>query len=122
MRIENKSRFLLRMLMLVLFFIGVLLLLWVFDGCPIRRFTGIPCPGCGLTRAWLAVFCWEWQAAFAYHPMFWAVPMLCIFIVFDGRLFRKKWLNYGFLLVLALGFSINYIYQLVTYFSGISAV
>ncbi len=44
-------------------------------GCPIRYATGVPCPGCGMTRAWLAVLHGDLAAAFAYHPLFWAVPL-----------------------------------------------
>ena len=36
-------------------FLGATLLLYVTDiGCIIRTVTGVPCPGCGMTRAWLA--------------------------------------------------------------------
>lgn len=44
-------------------------------GCPIRYLTGVPCPGCGMTRAWFAVVHGDLAAAFAYHPLFWAVPL-----------------------------------------------
>ena len=38
--------------------------------CPIRFLTGISCPGCGMSRAWLAVLRWDWPTAFAFHPLF----------------------------------------------------
>ncbi len=44
-------------------------------GCPIRYLTGVPCPGCGMTRAWLSALHGDLAAAFAYHPLFWAVPL-----------------------------------------------
>ena len=43
-------------------------------GCVFRTVTGIPCPGCGMTRAWLAVLRLDFAAALAYHPLFWIVP------------------------------------------------
>lgn len=36
--------------------------------CFFRLTTGIPCPGCGLTRAFSASVKGDWQTAFFYHP------------------------------------------------------
>lgn len=52
------------------------LALYLLDiGCIFRLITGIPCPGCGMTRAWLAALRLDFAAAFAYHPLFWVVPI-----------------------------------------------
>lgn len=53
-------------------------------GCPIRFVTGVPCPGCGLTRAWLALLSGEPLAAFAFHPLFWAAPAAVVLAVLSG--------------------------------------
>ena len=37
--------------------------------CPIRFLTGISCPGCGMTRAWIHLVCGDVRGAFAYHPL-----------------------------------------------------
>lgn len=37
--------------------------------CFSRRFLGIPCPGCGLTRAFAHLAKGEWSAALAAHPL-----------------------------------------------------
>lgn len=60
--------------------IGALFVAWLalylLDiGCVFRLMTGIPCPGCGMTRAWLAALRLDFSAAFAYHPLFWVVPI-----------------------------------------------
>lgn len=60
--------------------IGVLFVAWLalylLDiGCVFRLMTGIPCPGCGMTRAWLAALRLDFAAAIAYHPLYWAVPI-----------------------------------------------
>lgn len=60
--------------------IGVLFIAWLalylLDiGCVFRLMTGIPCPGCGMTRAWLAALRLDFAAAIAYHPLFWVVPL-----------------------------------------------
>jgi hypothetical protein len=55
---------------------GLLLLhLWVPQPgaansvCLFRRATGIPCPGCGMTRAFAHLAKGEWAAAAADHPL-----------------------------------------------------
>ena len=48
------------------------LLIW-FTGndsvCVIKVYTGLPCPGCGMTRAFLAAFHAQWDQAFYWHPL-----------------------------------------------------
>jgi hypothetical protein len=40
-----------------------------FAICPLRRFTGLPCPGCGMTRAFAHLAKGEWTAAVHDHPL-----------------------------------------------------
>ena len=76
-------------------------------GCVFRRITGIPCPGCGMTRAHLAALRLDFQAAFYYHPLwFLPVPLMLCQAVKPGGVFRKPQWNTAaavFLLVLVLG-------------------
>ena len=37
--------------------------------CPTAFFFGVPCPGCGLTRATLALLHGDWRAALHFHPL-----------------------------------------------------
>ena len=39
-----------------------------FEVCATRRFAGLACPGCGLTRAFTALARGDWAAAWALHP------------------------------------------------------
>jgi len=43
--------------------------------CAFKSFIGVPCPGCGLTRAYMSLFRLDIRGAFVWHPMFWAVPV-----------------------------------------------
>lgn len=60
--------------------------LWALGiGCPIKFMTGVSCPGCGLTRAWLEVLRLDVPAAFAYHPLFWLVPPALVVAVASSK-------------------------------------
>lgn len=43
--------------------------------CPIKFVTGVSCPGCGMTRAWLSLLRLDLGAAWGYHPLFWLPPV-----------------------------------------------
>lgn len=58
-------------------------------GCPIKAITGVSCAGCGMTRAWLEVLSGNWAAAFAYHPLFWTIPLGALVFLFRRRLPRR---------------------------------
>lgn len=47
-------------------------------GCPIRFATGISCPGCGMTRAWIALLRLDFSAAFHDHPLVLLPAVWCI--------------------------------------------
>lgn len=47
--------------------------------CPLRRFTGLPCPGCGMTRAFAHLAKGEWSAAVRDHPL---APLLAAELAF----------------------------------------
>lgn len=38
------------------------------DVCTYRRWTGKPCPGCGLTRSFIAMAHGDWKRAWQFHP------------------------------------------------------
>lgn len=48
---------------------GVLLLLVELPICPTAAIAGVPCPGCGLTRATFALLRGDVQQAYRYHPL-----------------------------------------------------
>ena len=74
--------------------------------CPFKALTGLPCPGCGMTRAFLHLIEGDVAGAFHFHPLFWLVPLLFIVVIFRHKSFvskiydsRKFWLG-GIILVL----------------------
>ena len=46
--------------------------------CAFRSTIGIPCPGCGLTRAFSAFLLGQMREAFYYHPLFWLAPVFAV--------------------------------------------
>ncbi len=60
--------------------------------CPFRRLTGLPCPGCGLTRAWVYLAHGWWRESLVAHP-FGAVAMVAtvglVAAVVGARLRRR---------------------------------
>ena len=113
-----QKNYRIRLLVLALFCVALLGIVCLGLNCPIRSLTGIPCPGCGMSRAWLSALRLDILGAFRYHPMFWSVPVLMAYCMFDGRIIRPKWLNWGLLGLIALGVAVRYIAVLVAFFSG----
>ena len=113
-----QKNYRIRLLILALFCIALLGIVYLGLNCPIRSLTGIPCPGCGMSRAWLAALRLDILGAFSYHPMFWSVPVLMAYCIFDGRIIRPIWLNWSLLGLIALGVAVRYIAVLVAFFSG----
>lgn len=61
--------------------------------CFYRVLFDIPCPTCGMTRAYISLLRFDISGAFAYHPLFWSIPILALFFWFDGKIFPKKAVN-----------------------------
>lgn len=70
-------------------------------GCPIRFFTGISCPGCGMSRAAAALLRLDLPLALEMHPLVLLLPVAAI-IYFARRLMPKRILRLllGFALIL----------------------
>ena len=76
----------------VLALLGAMLLVMQLFGitCPIKHLTGISCPGCGMTRACLSALRLDFSAAFAYHPMWVALPPVAVLaLVFHCKQKRR---------------------------------
>jgi hypothetical protein len=53
--------------------------------CPLRELWGIPCPGCGLSRAITALVRGDWQTSFTFHlfaPFFLLALILMAWVTF----------------------------------------
>jgi hypothetical protein len=62
--------------------------------CPFYEMTGLPCPGCGLTRAFVCLGHGRWAEALHWHPIGWLVYGVFVWL----------WLRAGVTLVRAEAF------------------
>lgn len=51
--------------------------------CPMVLLTGLPCPGCGMTRAAVLFFQGHWLAAWRMHPFFYVLLALAAAAAFS---------------------------------------
>lgn len=58
-------------------------------GCPIRYLTGIPCLGCGMTRACLCLLHFDFGKAFYYHPLCYLMPVAFIFYLCKEKIDKE---------------------------------
>ena len=58
--------------------------------CWFNQLSGLPCPGCGLTRAFCAISHGRFQEAWAFNPFAFLFYPLCVGIVLFP-LFRRQW-------------------------------
>jgi len=89
-----------RKIIIVLLLMSGVVFIWSLIGCPFRFLFGIPCPGCGMTRAYGSLFTGNVRDAFRMHPLFIPLPAMLGLYVLNPPFLRKKWVNRTFLAVL----------------------
>lgn len=106
--------------LLFVFLLGSMLLVCVYFRVPclFRRVTGLICPGCGLSRAWLCAFRLNFVDAFHFHPLFWSVPILVLCGFFGGKSVRIVGWNGWILVFLLIVWAVVYAIRLVSFLQG----
>ncbi|MDO8804941.1 MAG: DUF2752 domain-containing protein [Elusimicrobiota bacterium] len=56
--------------------------------CPFRALTGLPCPGCGMTHAFLALGRLDFAGAYSFNPLVFPLAALTVLFV-AGRVPRS---------------------------------
>lgn len=102
-------------LMIALYFVAVKSIWKAF--CPMLIFTGLPCPGCGMTRAVLYLLQGQWTRSFNLHP---AAALWVLFVawcVLWRYLLGKKikWLT-GLLAIAIAVTLMVYLYRMIVMF------
>ena len=80
--------------------------------CIFKEFLKIPCPSCGITRAFICVLNFNFKKAFEFNAMFCMTPIIFILILFEGTPIIKKWINVILYLCVIIGFLGNWVYKL----------
>lgn len=57
--------------------------------CPLRAFCGLPCPGCGMSRAAFYIFQWDFETAFNLNPAIYLWIPYIIFILWNRYVIKK---------------------------------
>lgn len=88
--------------------------------CPMVMITGLPCPGCGLTRAVFCLLRLDFSGAFRIHPFIYPIG-LYIGLFGWNRYIRKQKTGSGLkalLLLLAVSMIVFYVWRMLKFFPG----
>lgn len=80
--------------------------------CPFQILFGIPCPGCGMSRAFWSLIHFHFRESFSYHPLLCITPIFLLLIVrIAGRKDRisERILFSGFIVL----FIAVYLYRII---------
>ena len=106
-----KLKFYQRILVLSALLFVVILIWKIEPGCLVQRFLNVPCPTCGMTRAFFALINGDIKLSLNYHPMIWSVPVLmCMFLFYENFFTgRPKRASQILLILIILLFIVNYL-------------
>ncbi len=100
------------LLLLCLYFVIAYAVLNYYDvSCVFLTFLGIPCPGCGMTRALISIFNMDIIGAIKHNVVIFFMPYVFTYILFE---FKHKIHNI-FLLIVAGIAIINWLIKIILY-------
>lgn len=107
---KSTQKVILALLLLVYF--GVVYTVFPLLGwdCVFLTFFGVPCPGCGMTRAAKALLRLDLAAAWHYHPLVFAMPYVVLYLFAD---FKRRRLHHTLLLGIGIAALIHWAFVLL---------
>ena len=107
-----KITFLYRLVGIVLITLLLVMIQKVLNiSCFIRYLFHIPCPACGMTRAWIAALHFDFEKACYYHPLFFTVPMIILYVSLYDSKYRSRVFD-RIIYVIIIGFFIVYLLRM----------
>ena len=105
------------LLYIILLVFGILVVFLLNIKCPIKAITNIPCPGCGLTRAFRAIFNLDFPKAIKYNvlaPFIFTFFLISIILILIDKTKKTNYLE-NFLKKLAKNYKKILIFLLISY-------
>ena len=108
-----------RIFLISIVFLTLIIVLYIFkiDICVSKLVFGVPCPGCGMTRAYVSLLKLNIHDAFFYHPLFFLISIILIVIT------RHKKINFSqqriFLYSIVAMFIIVWVIRMFMYFPNV---
>lgn len=112
MEFLRKNKKTIAKLIIAVILIGILWKFYAYYSCPFRLLFGFSCPGCGVTRAFEALVCFDFERAFYYNPTVFLLPVMFPIILFHKKLPRRLFysaITIFFVLMIAI-----YVFRIVT--------
>lgn len=113
-----RRRLSLRVILAVLAVVG----LYALIGCPLRFFTGLPCPGCGMSRAAFSLVQLHFAEAFRWHPLVYVLPLALPFLLAKKGPLAKPAARMGALVAFAALFIAVYLVRFIFVNGGVVSI
>ncbi len=106
----------------ILAFAGIFLLfLFLFrDVCPLQIIFGLPCPGCGLTRAGIRLLTGDFIGAWKMHPFIYVWVFFFLYLCYKRYIRGKKMVGLIPIVVgITLAMLVFYLYRMYQFFPDV---